>query len=79
MRNSVAGFLFEGGVKMVDRKITMIGAELEPSLLALTKVEALRRGLSVSAFLRRLLEENVPKDIRIVVGAEPSSTTRRSR
>jgi len=63
---------------MVDRKTpTMIGAEVGPDMFNLTKIEACRRGLSVSAFLRQLLEENVPRDIRIVIGPE-SSTTRRS-
>jgi len=62
---------------MADRKTPiMIGAEVDRTTLDLTKIEACRRGLSVSAFLRQLLEENVPRDIRIVIGSEPSSTRR---
>lgn len=61
---------------MADVKKTMIATEVDLDLRARAQYEAARRGVSLSALIRDALDRVVPKDIRIVVGADPS--TRRS-
>ncbi len=61
---------------MADVKKTLIATEVDLDLRARAKYEAARRGVSLSALIRDALEAVVPKDIRIVVGAEPLPSRR---